>query len=158
LVEYRVVIDGIRRWLAHGLALGWPLLVSLSLGLVVASFVLGLVVAIKLPENYFVRVPEGAGDGRARGVAWVLVRVAKNLLGVLIFMVGFVMALPLVPGPGIVFMVVGLSLVDFPGKRALQWRLLRQRHVFGSVNRMRARFGKPPLQTVASQSVVDSGA
>jgi hypothetical protein len=80
-------------------------------------------------------------------VARLVLLVTKNLVGVLVFLAGFVAALPLVPGPGVLFMLVGLGLVDLPGKRALELRLLRQRHVLQSVNRVRARFGRPPLLT-----------
>jgi hypothetical protein len=50
-------------------------------------------------------------------------------------------------------------LVDFPGKRSMELRLLREPHVLASVNRMRARFGKPPILTEDrhTQSVVNSG-
>jgi hypothetical protein len=44
-------------------------------------------------------------------------------------------------------MLVGLGLVDFPGKRALERRLLRLPRVLASVNKLRARFGKPPILT-----------
>ena len=46
---------------------------------------------------------------------------------------------------GVLFMLVGVGLVDFPGKRSLELRLLREPHVLSSVNKMRARFGKPPI-------------
>jgi hypothetical protein len=72
---------------------------------------------------------------------------AKNLLGSLMVLAGLVMSLPLVPGPGVLFVLIGLGLIDFPGKRALELRLLRQRHVLSSVNKVRARFGRPPLLT-----------
>jgi len=57
------------------------------------------------------------------------------------------------------FMLIGVGLMDFPGKRALELKLLRQRHVLLSVNRIRGRFGRAPLQTSESdaESVVDKG-
>jgi hypothetical protein len=65
------------------------------------------------------------------------------------------MALPLVPGPGVLFILLGLGFIDFPGKRSLERRLLRQPHVLSSVNKMRGRFGKPPILT--EDPVVNSG-
>jgi len=58
---------------------------------------------------------------------------------------GFVMALPLVPGPGLVFMLLGLSLLDFPGKRNAERRILAVPAVIRFLNDVRARFGRAPL-------------
>jgi hypothetical protein len=113
----------------------------------VLSFALGLAVILALPAEYFVRPSYTAGLWRSHRLLRLSLLIAKNLVGWLLFLVGVVLALPLVPGPGALFMLIGLGLVDFPGKRALERRLLRQRHVLHSVNRIRARFGRPPLQT-----------
>jgi hypothetical protein len=103
-----------------------------------------MLVVVGLPADYFVRTSESPKRGRALRL---VLAAAKNILGVILFVVGFVMALPLVPGPGALFMLLGLGLVDFPGKRSLERRLLREPHLLASVNKMRARFGKPPLLT-----------
>jgi hypothetical protein len=42
-------------------------------------------------------------------------------------------------------MIIGLTLVDFPGKRRLERRLLRHPRVLRAINRLRARFDRPPL-------------
>jgi hypothetical protein len=55
------------------------------------------------------------------------------------------MALPLVPGPGLVFILIGLSLLDFPGKRSLERRLLAVPTVLRFLNEVRQRFRRPPL-------------
>jgi hypothetical protein len=146
------VLDFIRHGVHHFRALGWPAQLALGVVLPVASFLAGLLVVVTLPADYFVRMPEPRAFWHShRALRWTLV-VAKNLLGVVALVAGLIMALPLVPGPGALLMLVGLGLVDFPGKRALELRLLRQRQVLSSVNKVRARFGKPPILTV-----VDSG-
>ena len=53
------------------------------------------------------------------------------------------MSLPLVPGPGLVFILLGLSLLDFPGKRALQRRVVTRPFVLRVLNKTRTRFGPP---------------
>jgi hypothetical protein len=55
------------------------------------------------------------------------------------------LSLPLVPGPGALLMLLGLAVAEFPGKYRLELALIRLPHVLSSVNRLRARFGKPPL-------------
>jgi hypothetical protein len=141
------VFDFLRHGLQHYRALGWPVGLALGLGVPLASFLLGVAVVIGLPSDFFVRTPGRRSLGQSQRALGLALHVAKNLLGVLVFVVGFIMALPLVPGPGVLFMLVGLGLVDFPGKRSMELRLLREPHVLASVNKMRARFGKPPILT-----------
>jgi hypothetical protein len=43
-------------------------------------------------------------------------------------------------------MLVGVLLVDFPRRRRLEQALLRRPGVLPSLNRLRARFGRPPLR------------
>jgi len=143
------VFDLIRQGFRHYRALGWPVELALGLGIPAASFFVGLAVVVRLPADFFVRKPDQRAAQTShlgRGLRLVLA-IAKNLLGVIMFVFGFVMALPLVPGPGVLFMLVGLAFVDFPGKRSVELRLLREPHVLSSVNKMRARFGKPPVLT-----------
>jgi hypothetical protein len=158
--DARVVTEWIHRLSPHSLLAGWPTLLVTGLGVAIVTFLLGVVLVVKLPEDYFVRTPSRTPVTGARRIGRALVRVARNVLGLVVLVAGFVMALPLVPGPGLLVLLVGLGLVDFPGKHALERKLLGEPHVLRSVNRMRARFGRPPLRTEqrSSQSVVDSGA
>ncbi|MFN4260744.1 MAG: hypothetical protein ACK4RK_15715 [Gemmataceae bacterium] len=71
--------------------------------------------------------------------------IVKNLFGLLLVAVGAVLALPGVPGQGILTILIGLMLLDFPGKRTLERKLITRPQVLASVNRLRQRFGKPPL-------------
>ena len=59
---------------------------------------------------------------------------------------GLVMALPGIPGQGILTMIVGLTMLDFPGKRGLERRLIGRPHILHALNRLRARFGRAPLE------------
>jgi hypothetical protein len=69
--------------------------------------------------------------------------VVKNLVGVVFLLAGFAMLF--LPGQGILTMLIGLSLLDFPGKRRLEGKLIGQPSVLRAINSMREKFGKPPL-------------
>ena len=73
---------------------------------------------------------------------WAML-ILKNLLGVILIIVGILMLV--LPGQGIITILVGLMLLNFPGKRKLVLNLIRRTGALGSINRLRARFGKPPL-------------
>jgi hypothetical protein len=141
----RAVIAFYRR-LAHAygsLSLSAKVLAVLALAVVTTA--LGVVVVVWLPADHFSRLPiPDAGWRRHRVLRWTVL-VSKNLLGLVVLPVGIFMALPLVPGPGLVFILIGISLLDFPGKRRLERRLLSLPSVLRFLNEVRHKFGRPPL-------------
>jgi len=74
---------------------------------------------------------------------WTLL-VFKNLLGLMLLISGIVMLI--LPGQGIITILVGLSLLDFPCKKHIQRRLIGDPRVFKTMNWIRARAHKPPLE------------
>ncbi len=117
--------------------------------LFLASFAISLVVIatllVVLPSTYFL-------DSHDRGL-WIdqhpVVRwsgiVTKNILGIVIVLIGAALSLPGIPGQGLLTILIGLVLIDFPGKRRLERRILRMPRVLKRVNNLRQRFGKSPL-------------
>lgn len=69
----------------------------------------------------------------------VVLRVLKNALAVLLLVAGLVMLVG--PGQGILTLIVALGLLDAPGKRRLQRKLLFRPGVLRLVNRLRDRAG-----------------
>jgi hypothetical protein len=58
---------------------------------------------------------------------------------------GLLMSIPGIPGQGLLTVLIGLMLLDFPGRRRLEKALARRRSILAAMNRIRARFGHPPL-------------
>jgi hypothetical protein len=50
------------------------------------------------------------------------------------------------PGQGLLTILMGLALTNFPGKYTLERRLVRLPSVAGGLNRIRALAGKPELE------------
>ena len=123
--------------------LWWGLGLSLVLG--VGSLVLAGAVVVSWPPDHFkdghrgLFVPDG--HPLVRGLAIV----GKNAAGVVLVLLGLVMALPGIPGQGILTMIVGLTLIDFPGKRGMERRLIGRPRILHAINRLRARFHREPL-------------
>ncbi len=62
---------------------------------------------------------------------------------------GFLIAgvtMMITPGPGILFLLLGLSLVNLPGKRQLELRLLRVGGVKRKIDELRRKHHRPILQ------------
>jgi hypothetical protein len=117
---------------------------ALFVGSSLLSLVAVTAVLVSLPSDYF--RGEAAISAWPRSpllrVAW---RLGKNLLGLALVALGLVLSVPGIPGQGLLTILIGLILVDFPGKRALERRLVARPAVLGAINRLRARFGRPPM-------------
>jgi hypothetical protein len=113
-------------------------------GLTAGSLAVVTRIVVTLPEDYFERVSEA----RRR---WTARRIVRNLAGVVIVAVGAALSLPGVPGQGVLTMLVGLFLVDFPRRRQIERALARRPGVLPALNRLRARFGHPPLRPPVPQ-------
>ena len=120
------------------------------IGLTVASaicFVASLIaipmILVRLPADYFdTRIPRHWMKDH-HPLLRVIGLAAKNVVGVVFLLAGFAMLF--LPGQGVLTMLIGISLMDFPGKRALEARMVGQPTVLGVINSMRQKFGKPPL-------------
>jgi hypothetical protein len=114
----------------------------LSLGI---SFLAIVVVMVKIPENYFSThyVADFLPD-KPWYVRWSAV-ILKNTLGVFLVILGIILSLPGVPGQGIITILLGLIMLDIPGKRPWEAKIIKRPAVLSAVNNLRARWGKPPL-------------
>ena len=113
-------------------------LLTLVFSILVISFVM-----IKIPANYFhSEYSHSFMEGSPWMVRWGAV-VLKNLLGVFLLIVGIIMLIG--PGQGLLTILLGLIMMDIPGKRPLEARIIKRPSVLAAVNNLRARFNKPPL-------------
>jgi hypothetical protein len=109
-----------------------------SLVAVLASLLLVPWFLARLPRDYL-------RHAQPRDHSSLPLRILRNLLGLLLALLGFAMLL--LPGQGLLTLLVGVLLVDFPGKHALVVRLLSRPKVLALVNKLRARRHSPPLAT-----------
>lgn len=124
----------------------WSSVLYGLLGFVV-TFVVGTVVAgfvvVKMPADYF--HPQRGREfmtGSHAALRWSGA-LAKNAAGALLVALGVLMVF--IPGPGVLTILLGITLLDFPGKRKLELKLISRPEVLRGVNGIRARYGRPPL-------------
>ena len=123
--------------------------VLIGAAIFVASFLINLgivsLILVKLPADHFSKNRKTkfwAGPRPALHAAKVI---GKNLGGVLLVVLGVVLSLPGVPGQGLLTILLGIMLLDFPGRHRLEQKLLSKPTIVNTINRLRGRFGKPPL-------------
>lgn len=118
-------------------------LTILSIIFFVGSLIAIPFILVRLPTDFFdIRVPRPWMEDH-HPVLRVLGHFVKNLVGAIFLFVGFLMLF--LPGQGILTMLIGISMLDFPGKRKLEAKMIGQPAVLNTINGMREKFGKPPL-------------
>jgi hypothetical protein len=127
-------------WFAdHQTLLAWAFAASILM------FVGGLVgvpwLVVRMPADFFLR-HDRPRPHRHPVVHAVLV-VLRNLLGWALLAAGIAMLV--LPGQGLLTILVAIALMDFPGKRRVELALVRERHLHRAIDWIRRRAGRPPL-------------
>jgi len=124
----------------------WELWVAV---LMVGSFLLSLIgvgaVIVLLPADAFCKRHQSPWWGERHPVVRWCLRIGKNVVGVLLVLMGVALSLPGVPGQGLLTIAIGLVFLEFPGKHRLARWLLSRRRIHSRIDRLRGRFGRPPL-------------
>ena len=115
--------------------------VTFSISLAIVS-----VIMVKIPADYFKEDrPRELFADKSPAVRYLLI-IGKNLLGVVLVVLGILMSVPGVPGQGILTILLGVMLLDFPGRRRLEHKLVSRPQVLNTINKLRYKFDKPELE------------
>jgi hypothetical protein len=126
-------------------------LAGVSLVMFVVTLAAFPLVIIQLPQDYFVRDRRRPAHLRRRHpVIWFLLTLLKNLVGAVLIMAGIAMLV--LPGQGLLTILIGLTLLNFPGKYTAERRLAGRPRIARTLNRIRAAARRPPLAIPGHQS------
>jgi hypothetical protein len=128
--------------LIGGLALA--VIVVTSIVMFLGALILVPIVAVKIPADYFVR-DKGRHHRFANypQVVRIPLILLANLLGYVFILAGIAMLV--LPGQGVLTILIGVMLADFPGKFRLERWIVSRGPVLNSLNWVRRKAGKPPL-------------
>jgi hypothetical protein len=118
-------------------------MLALGFGFAILGGLAATIVVVKLPRDYFAR-PEKTKE-RAGGLGRKIGVIAKNVAGVVLIVGGVILSLPGIPGPGIVVLLLGLTITDIPGKHKLILKIAKKPVVMRSMNRVRKKFHRQSL-------------
>jgi len=110
---------------------------------VLLNIVVIAIVFIKIPANYFSPhyqedfLPDASWH--TRWGAFFL----KNLAGVIMIVIGVIQLVG--PGQGILSILTGIILLDIPGKRPIEAKLIGRPAILAAANKLRAKYKKEPL-------------
>ena len=131
------------------MALTWRK-VLIGAGIFLFSFFanLGIVslILVKLPADHFSKSRKTKFWSGPRPWLHAAKVIGKNIAGILLVALGVVLSLPGVPGQGLLTVLLGIMLLDFPGRDRLEQKLLSKPSIVNTINKLRGRFGKKPLE------------
>ncbi len=100
---------------------------------------------VRLPADYFAHHRRHPLPWKRRHpVVRLTLLIIKNLFGIVFVVLGIIMLV--LPGQGLLTIVVGIGLMNFPGKYRISRRLLEWPPLLRAINWLRHRHGKPPLE------------
>ncbi len=136
-------LEILHKWLqAHEATLGRLGLISVFM--MAATLIAVPVIIIYLPPRYLKEEDGGEKAAHIPSPWRVPYLVVKNVLGAILAIAG--VAMLVLPGQGLVTLAIGLGLMNFPGKRRLIHRLIGRPKMLETINRLRKRAHRPPLE------------
>ena len=118
-------------------------LTSLSTLTFFGTILLIPVILIRMSAEYFVTPERTPIFERQHPLMRFTLLLLKNILGLIFIIAGFVMLF--IPGQGLLTIFIGITLINFPGKRKLEQRLILHPKVLPIINSIRQKAGKTPL-------------
>ena len=133
-------------WLRSQQTLAWWL-IGLSVLTFAGSLIAVTFMVVRMPADYFAQ-PKPPDDSwrRRHPLSRGAILVLKYLLGFVLVLAGLIMSIPPIPGQGVLTILIGLSLLDFPGKWKLQLRIVKAAPVRNAMDWIREKYHRPPLQ------------
>ena len=99
----------------------------------------------QIPEDYFLSSKRKPSKWKEqKPILRLAVLFGKNIIGLSLIIGGLLMLV--LPGQGLLTIVTGLLLINYPGKYKLEQKLVAIPSVFRALNWIRVKANKPPLK------------
>ena len=138
-----VEIEAILGWIqTHHELLSWVAVISL---VTFAGTLFAMpILILHIPDNYFLHKKRISPHNPKDAISLRLVcRIFKNILGLFFVLTGLIMLF--LPGQGLLSILIGVMLMNFPGKYKVERTIIRQEKVLSTINWLRAKGHRPPL-------------
>jgi hypothetical protein len=99
---------------------------------------------VRMPADYFSHPQRYNWLDRKPSMIRIPIRILKNLLAIVLVIVGVLMFLT--PASGLFPLLLGVALADVPGKSKLQAWILGRKTIQKSMNWLRRKFHRKPVQ------------
>jgi len=98
----------------------------------------------KIPHDYFLDDKRGVSQIKNKNpVIWIIALVLKNVIGYCLILGGILMLV--LPGQGLLTILVGLMISDYPGKFKIEKRIIKTKLILKTINWYRAKSNILPI-------------
>lgn len=98
----------------------------------------------RLPEDYFIRQHYPSSKRLLfQSLFLFVLAVLRNIFGAVLLLAGIAMLF--LPGQGILTIILGLSMLNFPGKHKLLLKLIQRSSIQKGLNWIRSKTNRPPF-------------
>ncbi|TNF45874.1 hypothetical protein EP232_05250 [bacterium] len=119
------------------------ILVFSLLLLIVYAGIMAMAIAMMSPDYFMIGPPPAeTWRGRHRFLRF-LIRAIKGGIGLGLVISGIAMLV--LPGQGLLTILIGVSLMEFPGKRRLERSLIQRKSIHRTINWIRKKAGREPV-------------
>lgn len=137
------------------MGLDWPTLLlevtAVSFVALIATAIAVPLIVARLPPDYFLATQRSKrNDYAKRSALKTFLAVLRNLVGVILALLGLVMLVT--PGQGLLTLMAGLLLMNFPGKYRLERWLVLRPGILRGLNWLRKRRHQPPFEAPAQSN------
>jgi len=139
----------------HKIAFWW--IGTLSIATFVGTLIIIPILIVRIPADYFKRKKQKQKSCNKNQYAFIcfIGLVFKNLFGALFVLAG--LAMLFLPGQGLITILIGIMILNFPGKFALQLRIVQQPTVLGAINWIRMKANQPVLEVPKLNLIKERG-
>ncbi len=104
------------------------------------------ILVVRIPADYFKREKQKPDRlyNRQHSAIRLIGLILKNIIGIIFIIAG--LAMLLLPGQGLITILIGIMMINCPGKLAMEQRIAQQPTVLRAINWMRAKANRPALQ------------
>jgi len=120
----------------------WLLGIASAAMLVISAIVIPFLI-VRLPADFYVENDHPRHLFQDRPLVRIIFLTVKNAIGAVLAVAGVLMLV--LPGQGILTILAALALLNFPGKRKMEMRILHRPAILKSINWVRRRAGREPL-------------
>ena len=104
----------------------------------------------QIPEDYFLSLKRKPSKWKEqKPIMRLAILFGKNIIGFSLIIGGLLMLV--LPGQGLLTIVTGLLLINYPGKYKLEQKLVAMPSIFRALNWIRVKANKPPLKRNTAQ-------
>ncbi|HPC35842.1 MAG TPA: hypothetical protein P5268_09920 [Candidatus Marinimicrobia bacterium] len=108
------------------------------------TILLMVVLILMIPADYFSNPKRRKSYLiTRRPLLGIILLTIKNLIGLIFLIVGFLLLF--MPGQGILTILIGVVLMNFPGKYRIERKLVKRPGILQGINKIRGKFNRPLL-------------